>query len=270
MILFFEEKSLQRGTSTMPEFDTMFWEKSGSIARITLHRPQVLNAMNTQATRDLQAVADQISTDAEIRVVAITGAGRAFCTGIDLKELSAGKIDLSYHDQWEGALRTLETMEPIVLCLIHGYCLGGGLQLALACDIRVATPSAQIGLPAIRESLIPGLATWRLPRFIGMGRAKQLILSGDNIPGQEAHRIGLVDHLVDENFGEDFEALIQKYLKTCSKGSRLAKLATNLAYDLDFEPFYEEYIKLQALAQTSADFHEATRAYQEKREPRWS
>jgi enoyl-CoA hydratase/carnithine racemase len=253
----------------MPELETMFWEKAGPIARLTLNRPHVLNAMNNQATRDLQAVADQIRTDEEIRVVAITGAGRAFCTGIDLKEVSAGKIDLSYHAHWEGALRTFETMEPIVLCLIHGYCLGGGLQLALACDIRVATPSVQIGLPAIRESLVPGLATWRLPRFIGMGRAKHLILSGDNIDGRESHRIGLVDHLVDETEG-DFEALIQKYLKTCSKGSRMAKLATNLAYDFGYEPFYKQYIKLQALAQTSADFHEATRAYLEKRDPQWS
>jgi enoyl-CoA hydratase/carnithine racemase len=255
----------------MPQFNTMFWEKDGPVARVMLHRPEVLNAMNNQATRDLKEVADQIRTDEEIRVVAITGAGRAFCTGIDLKELSAGKIDLSYHTHWEGALRAFETMEPVVLCLIHGYCLGGGLQLALACDLRVATPSAQIGLPAIRESLIPGLATWRLPRFIGLGRAKQLILSGDNIDGQEAHRLGLVDHLVrEETYREDFEPLIQKYLKSCSKGSRLAKLVTNLAFDLDYEPFYEKYIKLQALAQTSYDFHEATKAYQEKRKPQWS
>ncbi len=255
----------------MPKFDTMFWEKDGPIARVTLQRPEVLNAVNNQATRDLQAVAGQIGTDADIRLVAITGASRAFCTGIDLKEMSAGKIDLSYHAHWEGALRTFETMEPIVLCLIHGYCLGGGLQLALACDIRVATPSAQIGLPAIRESLIPGLGTWRLPRFIGLGRAKQLILSGDNIDGQEARRLGLVDHLVrEEAYREDFEPLLQKYLKSCSKGSRLAKLATNLAFDLDYEQFFREYIKLQALAQTSSDFHEAAKAYQEKREPQWS
>jgi enoyl-CoA hydratase/carnithine racemase len=255
----------------MPEFETLFWEKNGPIARITLHRSEVLNAMNNQATYDLQAVADQISADQDIRLVAITGAGRAFCTGIDLKELSAGKIDLSYHAHWEGALHTFEAMEPIVLCLIHGYCLGGGLQLALVCDIRVATPSAQIGLPAIRESLIPGLSTRRLPRFIGLGRAKQMILSGDNIDGQEAQRIGLVDHLVrEETYRKDFEPLIQKYLKSCSKGSRMAKLATNLAFDLDYEAFYEEYIKLQALAQTSYDFHEASKAYQEKREPHWS
>ena len=255
----------------MPKFDTMFWKKEGPVARVTLQRPEVLNAMNNQATRDLEAVADQISTDADIRLVAITGGGRAFCTGIDLKELSIGQIDLSYHAHWEAALRTFETMEPLVLCLIQGYCLGGGLQLALACDIRVATPSAQIGLPAIRESLIPGLATWRLPRFIGLGRAKQLILSGDNIDGQEARRIGLVDYLVrEEAYREDFESLLKKYLKSCSKGSRLAKLATNLAFDLDYERFFQEYSWLQALAQTSGDFHEAAKAYQEKRDPQWS
>lgn len=255
----------------MPEFETMYWEKDGSIARVTLNRPHLLNAMNNQATYDLNAVADQIAADRDIRLVAITGAGRAFCTGIDLKELSRGEIDITYHDYWESALRKFETMEPIVLCLIHGYCLGGGLQLAMACDIRVSTPSAQIGLPAIRESLIPGLGTWRLPRYIGMGRAKQLILSGDNIDGREAQRIGLVDHLVsEENYREEFEEYVQKYLRSCSKGTRMSKLATNRAFDLDFEDFYQEYIKYQAIAMTSYDFYEAARAYQEDREPQWS
>lgn len=254
----------------MPELETMHWKKDGPIARVTLHRPEVLNAINNQATYDLNTIADQISQDQGIRVVAITGAGRAFCTGIDLKELSAGKIDITYHDRWEAALRKFETMEPIVLCLIHGYCLGGGLQLALVCDIRVSTASAQIGLPAIRESLIPGLGTWRLPRFIGMGRAKQMILSGDHIDGKEALRIGLVDHLVsDETYREAFENYIRKYLQACSKGARLSKLATNHAFDMDWETFYETYIKLQAIAMTSYDFHEATAAYREGREPEW-
>jgi enoyl-CoA hydratase/carnithine racemase len=254
----------------MPELNTMSWVKDGPIARITLGRPEVLNAMNNQATRDLNTVADQIAQDPDIRLAAITGAGRAFCSGIDLKELSAGKIDITYHDRWESALRKFETMEPVVLCLIHGYCLGGGLQLAMACDIRVSTPSAQIGLPAIRESLIPGLGTRRLPRFIGMGRAKQMILSGDNIAGAEAQRIGLVDHLAgEETYRDDFEAYVSKYLRSCSKGSRLAKLATGWAFDQDYEAFYEGYIKLQAVAMTSYDFHEAEAAYREKREPRW-
>jgi len=255
----------------VPELKTMSWVKDGPVGRVTLNRPELLNAMNNQATCDLNTVAEQIAQDQEIRIVAIAGAGRAFCTGIDLKELSAGKIDITYHDRWESALRKFETMEPVVLCLIHGYCLGGGLQLAMACDIRVSTPSAQIGLPAIRESLIPGLGAWRLPRFVGMGRAKQMILSGDNINGTEAQRIGLVDHLVGkEAYRDEFEVYVAKYLRSCSKGSRLAKLVTGRAFDLDYEAFYEEYIKLQAVAMTSYDFHEAEVAYREKREPRWS
>lgn len=254
----------------MTELETMYWTKDGAIARVTLNRPELLNAMNNQATYDLNVVADQIADDSDIRTVTITGAGRAFCTGIDLKELSSGKIDITYHDYWETALRKFETMEPVVLCLIHGYCLGGGLQLAMVCDIRVSTSSAQIGLPAIKESIIPGLGTWRLPRFIGMGRAKQMILSGDNIAGEEALRIGLVDHLVSEEaYREEFENYIKKYLRSCSKGTRMSKLATNRAFDLDYEAFYQEYIKLQAIAMTSCDFHEAAAAYREDREPEW-
>jgi len=255
----------------MSELKTMSWTKDGPIARVTLGRPEVLNAMNNQATRDLNTVADQIAQDEEVRIVAISGAGRAFCTGIDLKELAAGKIDITYHDRWESALRKFETMAPVVLCLIHGYCLGGGLQLALACDIRVATPTAQLGLPAIRESLIPGLGTWRLPRYVGMGRAKQMILSGDSVAGAEAQRIGLVDHLVGEDaYRDEFESYVQKYLRSCSMGSRLAKLVTGRAFDLDYEAFYGEYIKRQALAMTSYDFHEAEAAYREQRAPRWA
>ena len=132
----------------MGELETMRWEKDGQVARVTLNRPRLLNAMNNQATFDLNTVADQISVDPSIRVVTITGAGRAFCTGIDLKEIAAGKIYITYHHHWEEALRKFETMEPIVLCLIHGYCLGGGLQLAMACDIRISTPLAKIGFGA--------------------------------------------------------------------------------------------------------------------------
>lgn len=254
----------------MGELETMRWEKDGQVARVTLNRPRLLNAMNNQATFDLNTVANQISVDPSIRVVTITGAGRAFCTGIDLKEIAAGKIDITYHDHWEGALRKFETMEPIVLCLIHGYCLGGGLQLAMASDIRISTPLATIGLPAIRESLIPGLGTWRLPRFVGMGRARWMILSGENIDGEEAARIGLADHLVSQDkYREEFEEYVAKYLRICSKGSRMAKLATNRAFDLDFKDFYEEYIQLQTVAMTSADFNEAAVAYREKRDPEW-
>ena len=131
------------------------------------------------------------------RLVLIKGAGRAFCTGIDLKQLTAGKTPHQYYESWDRALRILEQSEKILICAMHGYALGGGLQLALACDIRIATEDCQFGLPAIKEGIVPGLGTLRLPRYIGLGRAKWMALSGENIDGRRAYEIGLIDHLVN-------------------------------------------------------------------------
>ena len=148
--------------------------------------------------------------------------------------------------------------------------LGGALQLALAADIRVSTADCQIGLPAIKESLIPGLATLRLPRYIGWGRAKKMILGGQNISGKEALQIGLVDHLVSEaDFFKQIDQVAEEYLAACSVGTRMSKLATNMAFDMDFETFLHYYYELQKRAQYSGDAEEAKRAYLEKRAPVW-
>ena len=177
---------------------------------------------------------------------------------------------MDYHHRWEQALRLFETMEKLVIVGMHGYCLGGALQLALAADIRVSTTECQIGLPAIKESLIPGLATMRLPRYIGWGRAKKMILGGQNIDGREALRIGLVDHIVlAENFFSHLDEIAGNYLAACSVGTRLSKLVTNQAFDLDYETLLQYYFELQQRAQSSPDAEEAKRAYLAKREPKW-
>jgi enoyl-CoA hydratase/carnithine racemase len=226
--------------------------------------------MHYPGVRDLDAVSQLLADDRDIRTVTIQGTGRAYCTGIDLKELSKGEIDDSYYAVFEHTLRRFETMDKLVLCLVHGYALGGGLQLALACDIRVATPSVQLGLPAIKEGLIPGLGTLRLARYIGMGRAKQMTLLGNNVDGEEAHRIGLVDHLVDEESPrEEFEEWVERYTDANSKGSRLSKQAMVGAFDLDYEAFLDRYLELQAEARDSPDFEEAMEAYREERDPAW-
>lgn len=250
---------------------TVETEDDGKIARVTLDRPERLNAMHYPAVRDLDAVSQLLADEQAVRLVAIEGAGRAYCTGIDLKELSAGEIDHGYHAVFERSLRRFETMDKLVLCLVHGYALGGGLQLALACDIRVATPSADLGLPAINESLIPGLATMRLARYVRMGRAKRLTILGTNIDGEEARRIGLVDHLVDDEdrAREAFDEWIDRYMDANSTGSRLAKQAMVGAFDLGFEEFLERYLELQAEAHDSRDFEEAMAAYREDRDPEW-
>ena len=226
--------------------------------------------MNSAGVNQINRIAMALKEDSDVRVVIIRGEGRAFSTGIDLKELAADRIEMDYHHRWEQALRLFETMEKLVIVGMHGYCLGGALQLALAADIRVSTAECQIGLPAIKESLIPGLATLRLPRYIGWGRAKKMILGGQNIDGREALRIGLVDHIVhEENFFSHLDEIADNYLAACSVGTRLSKLVTNQAFDMDYETLLQYYFELQQRAQFSPDAQEAKRAYQEKREPKW-
>lgn len=173
----------------------MTYESDGDIIRLTLNRPEVLNAMDYRAVLELHQAAQAIVDDPTARVAVIRGRGRAFCTGIDLKELQAGATPPAYFEEWELALRCLEQADKLVLCGMQGYALGGGLQLPLACDLRIATPGCVLGLPAAQEGFIPGLGTRRLPRYIGLGRAKRMALSGETVDGAEAQRIGLVDYL---------------------------------------------------------------------------
>lgn len=245
-------------------------EKEGKIAWVTFSRERYLNAMNNACTVQLLEITEALREDPDVRVIIIRGEGRAFCTGIDLKELADDRIEMDYHHRWESALRHLETMEKLVVVGMHGYCLGGGLQLALAADIRVSTPDCRIGLPAIKESLIPGLGTWRLPRYIGWGRAKTMILGGQNIQGEEALRIGLADHIVpQENFFTHLNEVAEKYLAACSLGTRMSKLVTNQAFDMAYDAVLSAYFKLQERAQNSPDAREAKRAYLAKEIPQW-
>ena len=240
------------------------------IARVTIDRPALLNAFHDPAVREFERLAQLVAEDSETRIVAIVGEGRAFSSGMDLKELPKGEVDLGYHQHWERALRLFETMDKIVLCLIHGYAIGGGLQLALASDIRVATRTAGLSLPAVRECLVPGLGTLRLARYIGLGRAKSMTFLGSRISGEEAERIGLVDHLVGEDTAfDEFEGLVQQYLAACSTACRLSKQALVNCFDLAFDPFLENYLKLQKSAMASTDYHEALAALAEQRNPVW-
>ena len=252
----------------MSQLETMSWEREGKIAGIVLNRPEMLNAINNRATMDLNLIVDLIAKEDNVRVVVITGTGRSFSTGIDLRELSTDQIQMVYHHRWERALRIFETMEKIVIAGIKEYCLGGGLQLALACDVRVVAENAILGLPGIKEGLVPGLATYRLPRYIGLGRAKRCILSGENINAQEAHRIGLVDYLVPlAEFETRLEQIVQHYLHVCSVGTIKSKTLCNLSSELDYEAFLQKYFELQEIAQTSEDHFEARRAYLQRRDP---
>ena len=248
--------------------ETMLYESDGELIRLTLNRPQALNAVNYQGVMELHEAAQAIHDEPTARAVIIRGAGRAFCSGIDLKELAAGETPHAYFDHWDRALRLLELSDKLVLCAIQGYALGGGLQLPLACDIRIATPDCQLGLPAAKEGFIPGLGTYRLPRYIGLGRAKRLALSGENVDGKEALRIGLVDYVVGaENFDAEVEALTQHYLSISSEGARQTKLMLSAFQDYTHAQYFEEYLRRQTVAMASPDHPEALAAIREGREP---
>ncbi len=255
---------------TKIDFTTMRYEVSGKLARVTINRPHALNSMPYETVAEMEAIATLLDRERGVRAVAITGAGRAFSAGIDLKALSRGDIDRTYLEPWERFLRRLETMDKIVLCLMHGFCIGGGLQLALACDIRVATPTVKLGLPAVKEGLIPGMSPWRLAQIVGLGRAKSLTLSGRLIDGAAAHAIGLVDYLVPEASAHaDFETLLADYLANASEAARGAKRYLNASFGMGFDDAYAEYMRLQLAVFDGPDFAEAKSAFASKRKPEW-
>ncbi len=254
----------------MADYEHLELVIEGPIARVTLNRPDALNSIPHPMVVEMDAIAERLQFDHDVRVVVLTGAGRAFSAGIDLKALAAGEIGEPYLDLWERFLRRLETMDKIVLCLLHGYFIGGGLQLALACDIRVTTRSAKTGLPAVREGIIPSLGPWRLARHVGLGRAKQLTLLGNLIDGAEAYRIGLVDHLVSEdNAVEEFEDIVEQYLAAASQGARAAKIGLSRALDMGFDEYFGFYMQLQLRTFEGDDFAEAKKAFLEGRKPDW-
>jgi len=243
--------------------ESMFITQDGAIATLHLNRTARLNAFGMRGTVELNTAADMLAADSATRVVIITGEGRSFSTGIDLKELAAGEIDMTYHHRWEGALRKFELMNKVVIAAINGWCLGGGLQLALACDVRIAVESAQMGLPAVKEGLIPGMGVYRLPRAIGITRARRYILSGELLDGREAERIGLVDYVVSQaGFARKVADVSSAYLKMPWASVLLSKQMTNRAFDLPFDEFLAEYFAAQTQAMQSDDHRAAMRAYQ--------
>ena len=162
-------------------------------ASLTLNRPEKLNALNVALVAALETQARLVSGLADVDVVLVRGAGRSFCAGLDLDMFAADGMSPEFYRRQEGGFRVLEVMDKTVIAAIHGHCLGGGVQLAAACDVRVASSDAVLGLPAIDEGLFPGMAPYRLPRLIGKGRAASLILSGRRLSAQDAYAIGLVD-----------------------------------------------------------------------------
>ena len=250
----------------MTRGNTVFLEKRGNIAELVMNRPEVLNAENWQMAHDFHAVLDELESSDEVRAVIVTGAGRAFSSGIDLKALSAGELGIDWFRSFDEAVRRLEQLSALTVAKIRGYAIGGGLQVALACDLRVAAPGTRFGLPAVLEALIPGMGTYRLPRFIGLGRARRMVMTGELIDSDEALRIGLVDWVVTEDkLNETVDSVIAGTLKGSATVRGFAKKLVTASFESDFDSAFAAYLEYQERSLKSEDHSKTMAEYQRRK-----
>lgn len=254
----------------MPEPAVLF-NAGAPVAEIVLSRPRVLNAMNMAWVTDFaRAAAEAGAAPDETRVVVVRGEGRAFCAGLDLTMTrESGGMPAEFYVKQEEGFSALERMGSLVIAQIHGYCLGGGVQLAIACDIRIATDDAVFAIPAPTEGLFPGMAVWRLPRFIGLGRAMRLALSGERISAAEALQMGLVDYVCPANgFEEAARAISARYASVSQAAARATKRMMRRSFERDFQAVYEESLPLLEASRTSADVTDAAADWERRRQER--
>jgi enoyl-CoA hydratase/carnithine racemase len=244
-------------------------ECDGGLARITLNRPEVLNAMNLAWVEALEAAVTAVAAEPDVRVVLVRGAGRAFCAGLDLDMLGRDGMPPGFYEGQERAFCGLEAMDKITVAVLHGYCLGGGLQLAIACDIRICSTECGLGLPAVLEGLFPGMAPVRLPRLIGLGPARRLILSGEVIEPDEALRLGLIDHLIAaDRFETGVAEVLQHYLRAPQTAAVASKQLLRRAFEAPLATVYQESQALLVECLASPDVKAAGEAWRQRRAAR--
>lgn len=245
-------------------------EKNGPIATITFNNPKALNALTVATFEGLEAMLAELEDDKTVRVLIITGAGeKAFVAGGDIGHLATldaeGARDFALLAQ--RVISRVETYPKPVIAAVNGYCLGGGNELAMGCDIRIAADSARFGQPEVKLGIIPGFAgTQRLVRLVGKGAAKEMIFSGEMIDAQEALRIGLVNRVVaQEELLAEANSLAMKMCDKSASAIKLSKDAIDNGAEMDFDRAARYEADLFALSFTTADCKEGISAFMEKR-----
>lgn len=252
------------------QFEYLRYELDGDVAIITVDRQEALNALNQDVLFELSVAFEQAEADSDVRALVITGAGRAFVAGADIAGLRRLEDAFSGRElslQGQDVFSTLAALPFPTVAAINGFALGGGLELALAADLRVAAPGARLGLPEVGLGLIPGYGgTQRLPRLIGQGRALDLILTGRHVPADEALQLGLVNRVADDALAAAIE-LAHTAARNGPVAVGLAKEAVSRGLDVTLSQGLEIEADLFGLVATSADMQEGTSAFLEKRTP---
>lgn len=257
----------------MTRNEALLIEKHEGVATVTLNRPDQINAVNDAIRYGMPAAMADFEQDESIRAIVIRGAGeRGFCGGADIKENRGAETPVKARERLArvGWIESVNRCPKPVIAAIHGFCMGGGMELALAADIRIASPDAIFALPETALGLIPGGGgTQRLPRLIGMGRALDMLLTGERVDAQEAMRIGLVTRLAAdrEALYADAQKLAEKIASRPPTAIQYVKDAAYASLDLDLDAGVKHERNLFTLLLTTEDRKEAALAFKEKRKP---
>ena len=262
-------------SQAMPQsYETLLVERRDRVAIVTINRPEKRNALNIKTREEGAVVLEQLQADDDVRVVVITGAGdKAFIAGADIAEF-AGRTALMQRAVMLGRslFTAIDVFPKPVIAMINGYCLGGGCELALACDLRIASEAASFGQPEINLGIIPGGGgTQRLTRLIGEGKAMEMILTGEIIDAQTAFNLGLVNHVVpaDQLAAKTME-IANRIAEKSPIALRLAKEAVKLASRSNLDEGLRREVDLFALCFSSEDKNEGVGAFLEKRKPNFT
>lgn len=242
------------------------YDVAAGVATITLDRPAVLNALDTALAAALAESAERAAEDDGVFVAIVRGNGRAFCSGMDRTAMAGGTIGEAFYRAWIRALNTLEDMPKVSIAVLHGYSIGGGLQLALACDLRIATGDAVLGLGATRHGIIPDGAVLRLARVIGLGRAKELALLNDDVSPEDARAMGLVNWVCGPGeVDATVERVIGKVRSAAPTATAHTKRLLHESFHRDPRAMIEAVVGSQNACMATWETAEANRAWREKR-----
>ena len=253
---------------------TVLYEKKGHLALVTLNRPEALNAMNTELNNELYETWQRFRDDDDAFVAILTGSGRAFCAGADLKEMREKREQ--GENFWVGGRAHVGHIEPSlrlykpVIAAINGHCLGGGMTLAVSCDIRVAAQEATFGYLEILRGIPTRIGSLLLPGVVALGTAFELLLTGDRIDAQEAYRIGLVNKVVPQaELMSAAESIATKIMENAPLAVRVTKEMIVRGQDLSYEDGLRMGEAMMGMIGQTEDAKEGPRAFGEKRKPVW-
>lgn len=255
------------------DFKNIIVDKEGRVGIVKMNRPDALNALNSETLRELKEVFAHLKEDDDVKVIIITGEGKAFVAGADIAEMKDMSPDQAndFSKSGQGVFDNIAKTEKPVIAAVNGFALGGGCELAMACDIRIASDKAKLGQPEVNLGIIPGFAgTQRLSRLVGAAKAKELIFTGDMVDAQTAHSIGLVNQVVPAE--KLMDVCMEMAKKIASKGPTAVKLAKKvidegIQVNLDDGTTLESDRFAECFA--GGEAKEGMSAFLEKRKPNW-